>query len=246
MKFVGIIPSRYASTRLPGKPLIKIHGKTMINHVYQRALSCKDLSEVVVATDDKRIFDEVEGFGGKVMMTSPNHRSGTERCNEVATIMTSNGELSFDDVVINIQGDEPFIDPLQISLIANCFKTKEVEIATLAKQIVRKEDLFDPNIVKVIINEFNNAIYFSRSPLPYVSGKVQNEWTKVQNYYKHIGIYAYRIKTLDEICKLKPTLIEVSESLEQLRWIANEFKINVKITDIDTIGIDTPEDLLKL
>ncbi|MCD4679985.1 MAG: 3-deoxy-manno-octulosonate cytidylyltransferase [Bacteroidales bacterium] len=246
MKFIGIIPARYASTRFPGKPLTMIKGKTMINHVYDQASICKVFSRVIVATDDDRIAENVQGFGGEVMMTSDQHRSGTERCNEVSGKLIENGEIEISDVIINIQGDEPFIQQQQINLLADCFLDEDVKIATLAKKVKNNDELFDKNVVKVIIDQLGNAIYFSRSPLPFVRGKNSGEWLSVQTYYKHIGIYAYRGNVLQNICKLKSSPLEVSESLEQLRWIANAFKIKVKITEIEAIGIDTPEDLLKL
>jgi len=246
MKFIAVIPARYASTRFPGKPLAMIKGKTMINHVYEQASKCEVFSRIIVATDDDRIAENVQGFGGEVMITSDQHRSGTERCNEVSGKLIENGEIEISDVIINIQGDEPFIQQQQINLLADCFLDEDVKIATLAKKVKNNDELFDKNVVKVIIDQLGNAIYFSRSPLPFVRGKNSGEWLSVQTYYKHIGIYAYRGNVLQNICKLEPSQLEISESLEQLRWITNAFKIKVKITEIESIGIDTPEDLLKL
>jgi len=246
MKFVGIIPARFASSRFPGKPLAMINGKTMINHVYEQASACNELSSVIVATDDERIYKEVSSFGGEVMMTSNEHRSGTERCNEVSTQLIEEGQIDVSDVIINIQGDEPFFQPQQIRLLVDSFNDTDVKIATLAKKIGNSEKLFDPNMVKVIIDKFDYAIYFSRSPLPHVREKNSEEWLSVQSYYKHIGIYAYRANVLQGICKLEPSPLEISESLEQLRWIDNGYKIKVQITKIESIGIDTPEDILNL
>lgn len=246
MKFIGIIPARYHSTRFPGKPLAKIEGKTMINHVYEQAVKCDVFSRVIVATDDERIFQNVEDFGGKVLITSNKHESGTARCNEVAGKLLNNREIEKSDIIINIQGDEPMINPEQIKSVAECFTDEGVQIATLAKIINSDDDLFNPNVVKVIIDEFDNAIYFSRTPLPFVRGKDHNEWLSMHTFYKHIGLYGYRAEILNDICKLNASPLEIMESLEQLRWIANGYKIKVKITEHETTSIDTPDDLSKL
>lgn len=240
MKIIGIIPARYASTRFPAKPLVDIGGKTMIQRVYEQALKC-NLDKVVVATDDERISAEVTGFGGEFVMTSAHHQSGTDRCAEVTK------KLPGYDVVINIQGDEPFIDPKQVALVASCFLDKEVKIATLIKAIDTKEELFNANIPKVVINSNQQAIYFSRHPIPFIRGAENNaDWPKTHQFYKHIGIYGYQTETLLAITKLAPSSLELAESLEQLRWIENGYQIQTKVTDIETIAIDTPEDLKKI
>ncbi len=242
LNFVGIIPARYASSRFPGKPLALIAGKTMIERVYEQ--TSKALENVYVATDDQRIFDAVGSFGGKVLMTSDNHKSGTERCNDAYNKL----EKSF-DVVINIQGDEPFIQPGQIKELQNCFTDTQTEIATLVKRITDKDGpdfLKNPNHPKVVISRDNYAMYFSRSPIPYFRGKDKKEWLKSTAYYKHIGIYAYRVEVLRKITSLSPSPLETAESLEQLRWLENGYRIKVGFTDIESIGIDTPDDLEKV
>lgn len=240
MKTLGIIPARYASTRFPAKPLVDIAGKTMIQRVYEQAKKC-DLDEVVVATDDERISSVVESFGGKVVMTSIKHQSGTDRCAEVALAMPGY------DVVINIQGDEPFIDPAQIALVRSCFTDENIQLATLIKEIHSDEELFNHNIPKVVINANQQAIYFSRHPIPYIRNAEEREdWITKHLFYKHIGIYGYTTETLLEITKLKPSALELAESLEQLRWLENGYQIQTKVTGIETIAIDTPEDLQKI
>lgn len=241
MNYIGIIPARYASTRFPGKPLAVIGGKSMIQRVYEQALKANLLSYVVVATDDNRIKKHVQSFGGKVIMTSHLHKSGTERCNEVIEILKEKY-----DVVVNIQGDEPFINPGQIDKLVSCFSEKNVEIATLVKKIDSSSELFNTNVVKAIINHEKQAIYFSRNPIPYYRGKEQNVWKENHEYYKHIGIYAYKTETLKVITKLKQSPLEIAESLEQLRWIENGIKIKIEFTNIDIFGIDTPEDIFTL
>lgn len=241
MQVVGIIPARYASTRFPGKPLINIEGKSMIQRVYEQAKKTKILSQVIVATDDSRIEEHVKSFGGSVVMTSENHQSGTDRCFEAIQKFSSNA-----DVVINIQGDEPFIRPEQIDLIASCFDSPKTQIATLVKKITTNEELFNTNIPKVILNKNKEAVLFSRQTFPHIRGKEQEEWLNHFLFYKHIGIYAYRTEILEEITKLKQSPLELAEALEQLRWIENGYKINVEITDFESIAIDTPEDLKKL
>jgi 3-deoxy-manno-octulosonate cytidylyltransferase (CMP-KDO synthetase) len=241
MTFLGIIPARYASTRFPGKPLVDMLGKPMIQRVYEQVVD--SLDDVIVATDDKRIFSAVEAFGGKVVMTSPDHRSGTDRCFEAYA--KSNTTY---DVIVNIQGDEPFIKPTQIQLIKDCFKEKETQIATLIKPFDENDDfenLFNPNAPKVVINRKQQAIYFSRSIVPYYRDLHHTEWLKNHTYYKHIGLYAYRSDVLREITALPPSALEKAESLEQLRWIENGYIIKTGITMEETIGIDTPEDLEK-
>lgn len=241
MNIVGIIPARFASTRFPGKPLIDISGKTMIQRVYEQAKKANSLSEVVVATDDERIAQHVQSFGGNVVMTSENHQSGTDRCFEAIEKFEINA-----DAVINIQGDEPFIQPEQINLVASCFSLKETELATLVKKISTNEELFNPNTPKVLLNSNKEAIYFSRQTIPYIRGKEQNGWLKQHTFYKHIGIYGYRTDVLATITQLQQSSLELAEALEQLRWLENGYKIKVEITDFESVAIDTPDDLQKL
>ncbi|TAH27040.1 MAG: 3-deoxy-manno-octulosonate cytidylyltransferase [Cytophagales bacterium] len=240
MKILGIIPARYASTRFPGKPLVYIEGKTMIHRVYEQAMKSSLLDKIIVATDHYSIFEHVAEFGGNVIMTSDLHPSGTDRCNEVITKIPD----SF-DFVINIQGDEPFIHPKQIELLCNNLD-KDTQIATLVKKIDTLAALYNINIPKVVFNESHEAIYFSRHPIPYLRGVDEDLWLAKHKYYKHIGIYAYRSDVLSEITKLKPSSLELAESLEQLRWIQNGYKIKAAITEFDSYGIDTPEDLEQL
>ena len=237
MKIVGIIPARYASTRFPAKPLADIAGQTMIEWVYSQAKKSNSLDRVIVATDNQKIYDHVKSKGGEVCMTSENHVSGTDRCAEA--LASSNEEF---DYVINIQGDEPFIDPRQIDLLASLLDG-EAELATLIKKITDPEALHNNNIVKVIRNVNDEAIYFSRSPLPHLRNAEKENWFDKQAYYKHIGMYGYRTDILGEITQLAPSSLELAESLEQLRWIENGYRIKVAETDIESMGIDTPEDL---
>jgi len=239
MKTLGIIPARYASTRFPGKPLVKIGDKTMLQCVYAQAMLASRIDEVIVATDDDRIFDHVKNFGGNVIMTDENHQSGTDRCAEVAR------HIEGYELIVNIQGDEPFIDPAQIDLVVEPLQ-KEAQIATLAKKIETKDALFNPNIVKVVFDKKHRAMYFSRNPIPYVRGVLESEWLKIADHYKHIGLYGFSRRTLLEISNLRPGNYELWESLEQLRWLENGYEIYVGITNKETIGIDTPEDLAKL
>lgn len=240
MKILGIIPARYASTRFPGKPLVDIAGKSMIQRVYEQAKKCSHLSEVIVATDDERIFEHVRHFGSKAVITSPAHQSGTDRCAEVAL---KNPEY---DVIINIQGDEPYIDPEQISKLISCFNDASTQIATLIKKVLTDQELHNTNSPKVIINKHSEAIYFSRSPLPHIRGQQPQNWLQHFTYFKHIGIYGYRADILRLITKLPVSALEKAESLEQLRWIENGYKIKVAETEIETVAIDTPEDLKNL
>jgi 3-deoxy-manno-octulosonate cytidylyltransferase (CMP-KDO synthetase) len=240
--FAGIIPARFSSSRFPGKPLALIGNKTMIQRVYDQAR--QSLESVYVATDDRRIFDEVTAFGGKAVMTSPDHKSGTDRCSEaVMKIMAENSENL--DIVINIQGDEPFIKPAQIDLLMTCFDFENVEIATLVRKVEDDEDIFNPNQPKVILNTEGDAIYFSRTPIPYVRDTEVNKWTIKHGFYKHIGLYAYRTGTLMKITSLPQSPLEIAEALEQNRWIENGFRIRTAVTRWETIGIDTPDDLEK-
>ena len=237
MKFIGIVPARYQSTRFPGKPLAMINQKPMIQWVYENI--SKALENIWVATDDDRIFKTVESFGGKALMTSANHQSGTDRCAEAAEALSKNYDF---DVVINVQGDEPFIRPEQIERLESCFKDK-ADIATLIKKIESSEELFNPNRPKVVIDNDNNALYFSRSPIPFARGREKSDWLSAHTYWSHIGIYAYTKEALRKITKLKPGKLETSESLEQLRWLENGFKIKTAETRYQSIGIDTPDDL---
>lgn len=240
MNILGIIPARYASTRFPGKPLVYISGKTMIQRVYEQAKKCSNFADVVVATDDDRIFDHVLGFDGKAIMTSAKHQSGTDRCAEVAS---KHPEY---DIIINIQGDEPYIDPEQITKLAACFNDPGTQIATLIKKIHSVEELHNANSPKVLINKLSEAIYFSRSPLPHIRGQEPQNWLNYYTYFKHIGIYGYRADILQQITKLPVSSLEKAESLEQLRWIENGYKIKVAETELETVAVDTPEDLNKL
>jgi len=241
MKILGIIPSRFASTRFPGKPLIDIDGKTMVQRVYEQANKAESLAKVVVATDDERIFNHIESFGGNVVMTSSSHESGTERCAEVVSKM----EEHF-DVVINIQGDEPFINPEQINQLCSCFSDDKTDIATLIKKIDSEDELFNPNRPKVDIDENNFARMFSRNPIPELTNIEKNEWLNKHSFFKHIGIYGYRSSILNTISKLPVSPLEQKERLEQLRWLENNYAIKTAVTTFEAIAIDTPEDLEKI
>lgn len=239
MDFIGIIPARYASTRFEGKPLADLCGKPVIEHVYRRVSSV--LTQVAVATDDMRIFKAVEAFGGKAVMTSPDHRSGTDRCLEAYDNLGSKA-----DVVINIQGDEPFVDPEQIRQIISCFDDPDTEIATLALPFPKDGSfaaLANPNKPKVVMDNHHNALLFSRSVIPYLRGTDTAEWPAKGDFLTHIGMYAFRIPVLREITRLPQSSLELAESLEQLRWLQNGYDIKVGITHNQTIGIDTPADL---
>ena len=243
MNFIGIIPARYASTRFPGKPLVDINGKSMIQRVYEQVKLV--INDVYVATDDNRIAEEVKRFGGNFVMTSNNHQSGTDRIAEAIEIIQKEATKNF-DVIINIQGDEPFIKPEQIKEIITCFNNVKTEIATLIKKIDNQEDVFDINKPKVIFDKEMNAIYFSRSPIPFLRNTEKEQWYLKHDFYKHIGMYAYKAETLIALTKLKQSPLELAESLEQLRWIENGYKISVTKTSFDSIGIDTPEDLERI
>jgi 3-deoxy-manno-octulosonate cytidylyltransferase (CMP-KDO synthetase) len=242
VQYAGIIPARYASSRLPGKPLVMIGNKPMIQRVYDQAR--KTLDMVYVATDDKRIFEAVLNFGGSAVMTSPDHLSGTDRCAEAVTkIKNETGKKI--DVVINIQGDEPFIKPEQINLLMKCFVDETVELATLIRRVEPGEDIFNPNQPKVILNSEGDAIYFSRAAIPFIRDAEKSEWSKKHDFYKHIGLYAYRTDTLKRITLLSRSSLEISESLEQNRWIENGYRIRTAVTKWESISIDTPDDLEK-
>ena len=239
MNVLGIIPSRFASTRFPGKPLIDIGGKSMIRRVYEQATKSRTLNHVVVATDDQRIYDHVLAFGGLAEMTSTEHQSGTDRCAEVAL---NHPEF---DVLINIQGDEPFIDPGQINLVCQCFEQADVNLATLVKRINDYSELINNNTPKVVFNMNQEAIYFSRTPIPFLRDYNQPDWLNHHAYYKHIGIYGYRKQALKQITELSVSSLEKAEALEQLRWIENGLRIKVAVTNVESIAIDTPQDLEK-
>ncbi len=239
MKAVIIIPARYKSSRFPGKPLAKIAGKSMIRRVYERAALTGN--DVYVATDDERIESEVKSFGGNVVMTSVFHNSGTERCAEALMKITGNYS-----VAVNVQGDEPFIDPDQIKKVIRLLeKNKQAHISTLIKRIKNKEEIFDPNIPKVVFDSKGYALYFSRSTIPYVRGEEKENWFEKTEFYKHIGIYGYRREVLFEITTLDPTGAEQAESLEQLRWLQHGYRIKTAVTESETISVDVPEDVEK-
>jgi 3-deoxy-manno-octulosonate cytidylyltransferase (CMP-KDO synthetase) len=237
---LGIIPARYASTRFPGKPLIDILGKSMIQRVYEQAQKSCLLTDIVVATDDERIYKHVEVFGGKVVYTKEDHPSGTDRCFEAMQKIEDDY-----DYVINIQGDEPFIDPTQIDLLCEvCDGT--TELATLMIPVDSHEVLFDMGEVKITLNQDMEALYFSRMVIPFIKGKPQEEWHKHHKYYRHVGMYAYRKDVLEKVTQLKPSSLEIAESLEQLRWLENGFKVKCAITQFDSHCVDTPEDIEKV
>lgn len=240
MKPIAIIPARYGSSRFPGKPLVDIAGRPMIQWVYEQAT--KVLSNVYVATDDQRIMDAVAAFGGQAVMTSDQHQSGTDRLAEaVRTIQSQTGNVF--DIVVNIQGDEPFIQPEQIEAIIGCFSSPNVDIATLIKPIDDESVLSNPNSPKVVIGTRGQALYFSRSPIPYARGMQAGQWTANHQYYKHIGIYGYRTEVLYEITELEQSPLELAESLEQLRWLENGYIVQTALTDFEGMAVDTPEDL---
>jgi 3-deoxy-manno-octulosonate cytidylyltransferase (CMP-KDO synthetase) len=241
-RFTGIIPARYGSSRFPGKPLAVIGGRSMVQRVYEQA--SKALDEVWVATDDERIMKAVNDFGGRAVMTSPSQRSGTDRCAEAMGII-SGGNPDPDMVVINIQGDEPFIMPEQIQSLMECFGGPEVQIATLVRKVDAGEDLGNVNQPKVVLSKNMDALYFSRSVIPYIRDAGTEEWISQHLFYRHIGLYGYRTGTLMQITKLPQSPLELAESLEQLRWLENGFKIRCSVTSWESHGIDTPGDLAK-
>ena len=243
MKYIAIIPARYASTRFPGKPLAQLAGRPIVERVYERVQAVFD--DTYVATDDPRIADCVTSFGGKAVMTGSHHRSGTDRCAEALERVGGHA-----DVVVNVQGDEPFIDVTQLTAIKECFETDEqTQIATLVKPFDPTTDnwatLSNPNSPKVVIDNHSNALYFSRSVIPYFRGEAPEQWLNKHTYYKHIGLYAYRADVLRAITRLSPSPLEVAESLEQLRWLSAGYTIKVRQTNVETVGIDTPDDLLR-
>ena len=239
MKVIGIIPSRYASTRFPSKPLAMIKGKTMIQRVWEQAWKSK-LDAVVVATDDMRIADEVLKFGGQYVLTDPNHRSGTDRCREALYMLE--GQY---DAVVNIQGDEPFIDPAQINQVIELIGRDDTQLASLAKRIEDEDELFSPNVVKVVMDKQSNALYFSRNPIPFMRNLDYDKWLQKGEFYKHIGLYAYKTETLCQIAEMQSTALEMAESLEQLRWLENGLRIRMGVTQLESLSIDTQEDYEK-
>ena len=238
MNILIVIPSRYGSTRFEGKPLIDIHGKSLVKRTYEQALKTQLNAKVLVATDDERIYQHVLEFG-ECVMTSSDHVSGTDRCFEVYNKL--NEPI---DIVVNLQGDEPFILPTQIEDLVKAFENPEVEIATLKKPILNSPDLFNPNIVKVVSQSNGLALYFSRQSIPYIRNQSESEWKDSFAYFRHIGIYAFRANVIHGLSQLKPSSLEIAESLEQLRWLENGYKIHVTETDFVSPAIDTPEDLL--
>ena len=241
-RFAVIIPARFASSRFPGKPLALLGGQPMIQHVYEQAV--KSLENVFVATDDVRIKKAVLEFGGNVIMTSREHKSGTDRCSEAVSKIESERGLKI-DTVINIQGDEPFIKPRQIDLLMSCFVDDSVEIATLIRKVLPGENLANINHTKVVITLKGDAIYFSRAIIPFLRDVNIDEWSYKHSFYKHLGIYAYRTDTLRKLTSLDRSPLEIAESLEQNRWLENGYRIRTALTDWESIGIDTPEDLKK-
>ena len=243
MKVLAVIPARYASTRFPGKPLALLGGHSIIERVWHRVNRADGIDNAVVATDDERICDHMERMAGEgsVMMTSDQHRSGTDRCGEVLDRMEKQGDIY--DIVINVQGDEPFVEPSQLEALTACFDDPSVQIATLATPIASTEELLSPNNVKVVCGDNGKALYFSRQPIPYRRGVEPERWLDEGQYLKHVGIYAFRSKALHEVCRLEAGVLEEAEKLEQLRWLAAGYTIHVALTDHANIGIDTPGDL---
>ena len=238
MKFIGIIPARYASTRFPGKPLAILGGKPVSQRVYEQVVSV--LGEAYVATDDDRIFQAVEQFGGRAVMTRNDHKSGTDRIEEAAQKLHTDA-----DVIINVQGDEPFIQKSQLETVKHLFDDPQTQIATLGKPFESMEAVENPNSPKIVTDINGYALYFSRSVIPYIRGKEQTEWLQHFPFLKHIGLYAYRREVLSQITKLPQSPLEIAESLEQLRWLQNGYRIKVGLTNVETVGIDTPEDLAR-
>ena len=236
MKFIGIIPARYASTRFPGKPLALLGGRPVIQHVSEKAVAA--LGEAYVATDDERVYDTVRSFGGEAVMTRSDHQSGTDRIEEACEKICTRA-----DIIINIQGDEPFVHPSQLKTLQQLFDHPQTQIGTLGKRFESLEAVMNPNSPKIVTDKQGFALYFSRSMIPYIRGKEQQEWLTAFPYLKHLGIYAYRRDILREITQLPQSSLEKAESLEQLRWLENGYRIRVGITEVETVGIDTPEDL---
>lgn len=243
MRILVAIPARYASTRFPGKPLALLGGESIVGRVWRTASQVPGVDDVFVATDDSRILDHVNTLAGReaALMTSDRHRSGTDRCGEVQQLLARRGKHY--DIVVNIQGDEPFVESCQIEALTACFADPTVQIATLKTRIRTTDELLSPNNVKVVCDDHGRALYFSRQPLPYRRGVEEAQWLEQGEYYKHVGIYAFRADTLPELCQLKTSALEESEKLEQLRWLAAGYSIHVRTTDHANIGIDTPDDL---
>lgn len=237
---LAVIPARYASTRFEGKPLVDIFGQTMIERVYKKALNM--FKYVVVATDDARIEQNVLSFGGQVVMTSTAHRSGTDRCNEALSLASEKFGKEF-DVVVNIQGDEPFVDVSQLQMLVECFDDVKCDIATLVKPFTEGEDIFNENSPKVVLSNGGYALYFSRSVIPFIRGCAPEQWQQSHTFYKHIGLYGYRSSVLREITSIEAGSLEKCESLEQLRWLESGYKIKSAVTEVESYAIDTPEDL---
>ncbi len=243
MNILGIIPARFQSSRFPGKPLVKIDGKTMIHRVWEQ--SSKVLNHIVVATDDEGIKKEVESFGGIALMTDSKHKTGTDRCAEALLSYQKTHSVNF-DIVLNIQGDEPFIDPEQIRQLIAVFQEDTIQIGTLVKVIKDQEELMDPNQPKVVLDKYQSALYFSRSPIPYIQNEKQGNWLEKHDFFKHVGMYGYKSNILLEISKLKKTILEQAESLEQLRWLESGYEIHTAVTDIDSFSVDNIQDLEKI
>jgi 3-deoxy-manno-octulosonate cytidylyltransferase (CMP-KDO synthetase) len=241
MEFIGVIPARYQSSRFPGKPLVDIHGKSMIQRVYEQCVKA-ELDRVVVATDDDRIFVHVKNFGGEVIMTSDQHQSGTDRIAEAAEKLNLNSEA----IVLNIQGDEPFINPEDIKLLGACFTDENTQIATLVKKIKDVDTLINPNSPKVVLGVNKQALYFSREVIPHLRGLDKSEWLNKRDFYQHVGIYAFRYSILSEITQLKSSPLEQSEGLEQLRWLENGYSIHTAKITSECIAVDSPEDLKRI
>jgi 3-deoxy-manno-octulosonate cytidylyltransferase (CMP-KDO synthetase) len=245
MKILGVIPSRYESSRFPGKPLAMINGKSMIQRVYEQVKKSSKITDVIVATDDERILNHIADFDGKAIMTSSSHLNGTSRCYEVFE-KANIEKAGFYEAVVNIQGDEPFINPEQIDRVCETLIQQKAGIATLAKKIEDDDELFSPNTVKVVFDNSKKALYFSRNPIPFLRSFKKEDWLKNATFYKHIGIYGFLAITLNQIMELKPSNLELTESLEQLRWLENGLDIGIDLTNYESVGIDTPEDLKKL
>jgi 3-deoxy-manno-octulosonate cytidylyltransferase (CMP-KDO synthetase) len=242
LKILGIIPARYASSRLPAKLLLEVEGKSILQMVYERCLQATSLSEVVIATDSTLVQEHVKGFGGNVVMTSDKHPSGTDRCAEALKVM--GGTINY-DFVINVQGDEPLMDPQNINLLSSSFKITS-EISSVCIKINETDTLLNPNVVKVVMNENREAMYFSRSPIPHLREVATEDWVQKADYYKHVGMYGFRADILEKIVKLPVSRLEGQEKLEQLRWLSNGYKVRMVEVFSDGIGIDTAEDFQRL
>jgi len=245
MNSIGIIPARMNSTRFPGKPLVVIEGKSMIRRVYERTVLCHDLAKVVVATDHKSIFDHVLDFGGEAVMTASSHNTGTERCAEALEMIHARDNIEY-NLVINIQGDEPYLHPEQISEVVRCFSDPSVPIATLVREIADPEDINDPNVVKVVFDENHQVLYFSRQAIPYIRQKTSGASVSGVRFFEHVGIYGFRGDILSRLVQLPESPLEQAESLEQLRWLQHGFQIFVRETNYQSISIDSPADLRKI